>query len=99
MPDPAESATQAPAAPPSAPQAASSPAPAPAAAPAQEDGTYRDDQFSREQLVRHARTLLGTEGFIAEVALRHAGGADFFTVADAKAAVETLLSAPAGGGN
>jgi hypothetical protein len=64
-----------------------------ASAPA--DGTYPDNQFSREQLIRHSRTLLGCEGFVCEVALRHAGGQDRFTAEEAKAAVKELLEAPA----
>ena len=87
--------------PPSTSPKVSAPPPIPAseqsAPAASAPSTYSDDQFSREQIVRHARTLLGTEGFIAEVAIRHAGGADFFTVEDAKTAVQALLSAPAGG--
>lgn len=68
-----------------------------AAAPADEpDGTYADDNYSREQLITHARTLLGAEPFIAEVALRHAGGAEFFTIEEAKAAVQELLQSTGG---
>lgn len=94
--DAAPQAPPAPLKPPADPTPTPPPAPEAESEPKADPGTYEDDKFSRDQLIRHARELCGAESYIVRVALQHAGGQDFFTKEEAQAAVKELLEAPAG---
>jgi hypothetical protein len=55
--------------------------------------TYRDDQYTREQLIAEAESLLGAPSYFASVALRRFGGDEsYLTLPEAQAAVDSLSS-------